>query len=433
MTLTVWQCLLRLPAILVSELQANDIDHPLTARLAPELYKNGLRAGQPRAPRTRLHTAALEFPSFPRPLLQRPRFTPGSNVDPTRGLDKKAAVVAHNAWHQGLPSSHTVVYTDGSEQNDESGRRVGYGFVVFSNGAQLASGSGALHPETHVFDAEAVGALRGLEAAIRAAGFGDITVCVDSTSVIWGLRGDAAMSSQWAYIDFHEAARSYQGLGEVDVRWSPGHEGIPGNEIADRLADIGARDVVTGASENRPSASGVKSLLRTRKAAVAAEWYAKAKARESTALAEWKLPYSLQPHDEIGTAGITVIDAAALKALIMGRPRKPKRRTAGLSRPLLSRFLAMRHGHGDFAAYHRRFGHQDASLECHRCGRDKTPDHLVHCPQMRALWRVWPEGPKRPPDRAARLSYLHTALSSPRMFEKYVKATKCFDSRGSRA
>lgn len=199
------------------KLQANDKDHPLTARLAPELYKNGLRAGQPRAPRTRLHTAALESPSLPRPLLQRPRFTPGSNVDPTRGLDRKAAVVAHNAWHQGLPPSHTVVYTDGSEQNDESGRRVGYGFVVFSNGAQLTSGSGELHPEIHVFDAEAVGALRGLEAAIRAAGFGDITVCVDSTSVIWGLRGDAAMSSQWAYIDFHEAARSYQGLGEVDV------------------------------------------------------------------------------------------------------------------------------------------------------------------------------------------------------------------------
>lgn len=118
--------------------------------------------------------------------------------------------------------------------------------------------------------------------------------------------------------------------------------------------------MVTGASENRPSASGVKSLLRTRKAAVAAEWYAKAKARESAALAEWKLPYSLQPHDEIGTVGITVIDTAALEALIIGRPRKSKRRTAGLSRPLLSRFLAMQHGHGDFAAYHRRFGHQDA-------------------------------------------------------------------------
>lgn len=166
------------------------------------------------------------------------------------------------------------------------------------------------------------------------------------------------MSSQWAYIDFHNAARGYQHLGEVDVRWSPGHEGIPGNEIADRLADVGARGADIRASENRPSASGVKSLLKAREAAVAAEWYAKAKARESASLAEWNLPYSLKPHDDIGTAGITDIDIKAVEALLMGRPRKSKPRTTGLSRPLLSRFLAMRHGHGDFAAYHRRFDHQ---------------------------------------------------------------------------
>lgn len=166
------------------KVQTNDKDHPLTARLLPELYRSGPRAGQPRAPRTRLQTAALEFPSFPRPLLQRPRFTPGSNVDPTRGFDKKTAVVMHNAWYESLLPSHTVVFTDGSEQNDDLGRRVGYGYAIFSNGAQLASGSGSLHAETHVLDAETVGALRGLEDACRFAGFGDITVCVDSTSVI---------------------------------------------------------------------------------------------------------------------------------------------------------------------------------------------------------------------------------------------------------
>ncbi|RAL63124.1 hypothetical protein DID88_004206 [Monilinia fructigena] len=37
-----------------------------------------------------------------------------------------------------------------------------------------------------------------------------------------------------------------------------------------------------------------------------------------------------------------------------------------------------RTAHGDFAQYHRRFGHTDAELNC-LCGYAKTPEHLVFC------------------------------------------------------
>jgi hypothetical protein len=49
-----------------------------------------------------------------------------------------------------------------------------------------------------------------------------------------------------------------------------------------------------------------------------------------------------------------------------------------LPRPLLARILAARTGHGDFAAYHERFNHEDAYLLC-RCGARKTSFHFLFC------------------------------------------------------
>lgn len=35
--------------------------------------------------------------------------------------------------------------------------------------------------------------------------------------------------------------------------------------------------------------------------------------------------------------------------------------------------------HGDFAAYHRRFGHDDAYLTCPMCDQETAPDHIWTC------------------------------------------------------
>ncbi|KAH7464323.1 hypothetical protein FOMA001_g17574 [Fusarium oxysporum f. sp. matthiolae] len=49
-----------------------------------------------------------------------------------------------------------------------------------------------------------------------------------------------------------------------------------------------------------------------------------------------------------------------------------------LPRAALHHLLAARSLHGDFAAYHERFNHDDARLLC-SCGRRKAPDHIFYC------------------------------------------------------
>ena len=58
------------------------------------------------------------------------------------------------------------------------------------------------------------------------------------------------------------------------------------------------------------------------------------------------------------------------------RPRKPPE--LSLPRWLLHHLIAARTGHGDFAAYHRRFKHKNAILEC-SCGQETSPTHFTRC------------------------------------------------------
>ncbi|KAI9042361.1 ribonuclease H family protein [Aspergillus affinis] len=72
-------------------------------------------------------------------------------------------------------------------------------------------------------------------------------------------------------------------------------------------------------------------------------------------------------------------DQAAKKGATMDPPSSSKRSCPAelkLPRPLLARILAARTGHGDFAAYHERFNHEDAQLLC-RCGARKTSVHFL--------------------------------------------------------
>ena len=55
-----------------------------------------------------------------------------------------------------------------------------------------------------------------------------------------------------------------------------------------------------------------------------------------------------------------------------------RRKSLRLPRKLLHKLLAVRTGHGDFAAYHRRFDRPDALLLC-QCSQDKSPTHFLRC------------------------------------------------------
>lgn len=244
---------------------------PVPPPRPPSIHRYELRERLPPLPQdaptdkaekqTRLQWLASLLPAFPRPEPTGPRWTEGSKSDLMEGMTKKKAAKAFSRWCSALEPWDTVIFSDGSELTDENGaHRVGYGYAVMRNDELVAYGNGALHPTSHVFDAEAVGVLRGLEAAVALQDGSQLWSCVDSTSVIHGLRGTASTSSQWAFLEYQALASRYN----ARIKWSPGHEGIEGNEHAHRLADAGARgrgDEPTGMAAE-PSLSGVRSIMK---------------------------------------------------------------------------------------------------------------------------------------------------------------------------
>lgn len=63
-------------------------------------------------------------------------------------------------------------------------------------------------------------------------------MCIDSTPVIWCLRGNTFTSSQWAFVRCQEVIDTW----DTRVSWSPDPMGITGNEVAGGLADLEAHN-----------------------------------------------------------------------------------------------------------------------------------------------------------------------------------------------
>ncbi|RAL64381.1 hypothetical protein DID88_001857 [Monilinia fructigena] len=73
------------------------------------------------------------------------------------------------------------------------------------------------------------------------------------------MRANAPNTSQWAFLECHTLIDRYK----VGIIWSPGHMGIEGNEMADELADAGAKE---GRMDNdrsaEPTISGIGTTAR---------------------------------------------------------------------------------------------------------------------------------------------------------------------------
>lgn len=376
-------------------LQTVDELHPLAQRIEVSPTQRGRGAGQ-RKPVTKIHRLGSLFPTIPRPELRMPHFSLGCRTDPTLGATKAVAAEQFQEWWKSLPPGDVTIFSDGSEKYEHGQRGVGYGFVVYQNARKISDGLGTICSVSHVFDAEAIGAWKGLQAVL-----GDdslrsqrIWMCIDSTSVIWCLRGNASNSSQWAFHLCQDAMETR----DIRIKWSPGHMGIEGNEKADTLANNAANPSsptwINDPIALQPTVCGIGSLARTVKKTAMGTWWATVEPKLSSRYRKWALPYKVAPLKELD-----------------------------LPRSTLHRLLAIRTGHGDFDWYHTKFKHDDATLDC-SCGMKKTPDHLVHCRKTHRFIAEWPFKPKRPPrGNSEGWIYLNRLLASPKDFQKFIHLT----------
>ncbi|OHW96943.1 endonuclease reverse transcriptase [Colletotrichum incanum] len=252
-----------------------------------------------------------------------------------------------------------VVYTNGSQMLDGSRTSAGAGWVGYQATRQIFRGSEPLGLQTEVFDAEAQAAFRGLLEAMRSptARMADnVHICLDNLAVAARLVTRSPGSSQARFRAFGELSVSWAQRGRtswtmpgrVYIWWCPGHTGIAGNEEADALAKEACKQI--------PESQPQPTLTHLKRESRAADVQASARRWPSICPRQYA-DLGISPH-----------------------PKPPELR---LPRHLLGRLYAARsHHHGDFAAYHERFAHQDALLHC-SCGRRKTPVHFYLCKRGR--------------------------------------------------
>ncbi|KAI1665703.1 Exo-endo-phos-2 domain containing protein [Pyrenophora tritici-repentis] len=151
-----------------------------------EAVIRGRAAGNRRIPRSKVQRVAQLLPATPRNVLASPHFSYGSRQDPTQGQGKDIAAQNFTIWWESLGQETITVFSDGSKQQINGTKVVTYGYAIYQGQAAVATGQGLLNALSHVFDAEAIGACRGLKHALQLSlpSQREIVLCIDSTSVI---------------------------------------------------------------------------------------------------------------------------------------------------------------------------------------------------------------------------------------------------------
>jgi hypothetical protein len=270
-----------------------------------------------------------------------------------QGRTKEKAAKDFTDFLSTIPPKDILVFSDGSKSESTDGA-TGGGSVTYQYGHRIDRKAFSLGRNAEVFDAEASAALKGAKAALLAPSAKlatDMWVFLDNLEVAMRLLAPSTGSSQSVFDEFCEVACKWPSRprlphispGAVRIRWVPGHLNVLGNEEADKAAKEGAA-LPTPANTVCTLAS-LKRIARTNARLAATQlWSVTAPANYNELLVKYST------------------NADELR----------------LSRAALGRILAARSQHGDFAAYHERFNHNNATLNC-SCGRPKSPLHFYFC------------------------------------------------------
>lgn len=185
--------------------------------------------------------------------------------------DKKKAADNFNSWRNSLDKNDIVVYTDGSQKVDKTGKILGTGsaWILRWKDRWLGMNGFSLGSKAEVYDAEILRLCGGLEAALTSPMVGVISgihVCIDNLSVAQKAGSIPNGSSQAGFARFQEAARHWIWQGSrITVQWVPSHMGIKGNEKADMEAKKHAEIVVTAGTEETQTLAHACRAIREKK------------------------------------------------------------------------------------------------------------------------------------------------------------------------
>ncbi|KAI0991345.1 hypothetical protein K3495_g16842, partial [Podosphaera aphanis] len=166
---------------------------------------------------------------------------------------------------------------------------------------------------------------------------------------------------------------------KAEIIWVPGHSKISGNEEADAEARAALQKLPPRHTQpGHITLAYFRRLMHQRRQSLIDDW--------------WSSVYPARYRD---------LD-------LQMRRRKPPE--LNLPRRLLHKLIAARTGHGDFAAYHRRFNHINANLNC-VCGQETSPTHFIRCRRFANQVRKLRKG--------AKMSDFTAQLLGPRCFENF--------------